>query len=221
MSAYNEIFESQRSATIEIIAATLPAKPDPVVRASAGETEIGISWTAPDDGDSDILSYSIESDGGTGGQFSEIATTGAATTTYLHTDLNNGVVYAYRVIAINEIGESEPSDPVSLRAAISPDPPSAPRKTYADGTRIEIEWDPPAGNGGDTITKYEVFMDDTSGSGFQSLGFTTDGSVTSWVQTDSIIEGQPYYFKVVAFNSIAQGSLSPASEKIIAATIPS
>lgn len=38
VSAYNEVFESQRSATIEIVAATLPAKPDPIERASAGET---------------------------------------------------------------------------------------------------------------------------------------------------------------------------------------
>lgn len=129
-------------------------------------------------------------------------------------------MYAFRVIATNEIGESEPSDPVSLRSAVAPDAPSAPVKTFADGTRIEIEWDPPAGTGGDAITKYEVFMDDTSGSGFQSLGFTTDGSVTTWAQTDSIVEGDSYYFKVSAYNSISQGSLSSASDKIIAATVP-
>ena len=69
VAAYNEVFESDRSSTIEIIAATVPAKPDPVSRSSAGTTEIGISWVAPNDGDNAIQGYIIESDGGLGGQF--------------------------------------------------------------------------------------------------------------------------------------------------------
>lgn len=163
----------------------------------------------------------IQSDGGDGGSFEQIAASGAATTTFLHTELENGTVYAYRIIAQNEIGDSEPSDPVSLRAAIAPEAPNAPVKTFANGSRIEIAWDAPADSGGSSITKYEVFMDDTQGSGFQSLGFTADGSTTSWTQEDSISEGQPYYFKVSAYNEISAGALSQASQKIIAATVPS
>ena len=166
VSAYNSLFESLKSNTVEIIAATRPAKPDPVTRSSGGLTEIVISWTAPDDGDNPISGYIVESDGGNGGSFSQIATSGAATTTFSHTDLTNGAVYAYRVIAKNEIGDSDPSDPVSFRAAIAPAAPSAPAKTFADSSRIEISWIASADNGGSVITKYEVFMDDTSGAGF-------------------------------------------------------
>ena len=176
---------------------------------------------APDDGDNALTGYVIESDGGNGGSFTQIGTSGAATTTFVHTDLDNGVVYAYRVIAQNEVGDSDPSDPVSFRAAVSPGAPSAPTKTFADGTTIEIEWTAPVDNGGSSIIKYEVFMDDTDGNGFQSLGFTADGTVTTWTQTNSIIEGEPYYFKVRAYNEIASGLLSQASQKIIAATVPS
>ena len=70
------------------------------------------------------------------------------------------------MIAQNEVGDSEPSDPTSLRAAVAPDAPSAPVKTFANGSTIEISWNAPADNGGSVITKYEVFSDDTSGSGF-------------------------------------------------------
>ena len=70
VSVYNEIFESSRTATIEVIAATLPSKPDPITRASAGVTEIGIQWTEPDSGNNPITGYIIESDGGNGGSFS-------------------------------------------------------------------------------------------------------------------------------------------------------
>ena len=98
-------------------------------------------------------------------------------------------MYAYRVIAFNEVGDSDPSDPVSLIAAVSPSAPSAPVKTFANSARIEIAWTAPVDTGGSTITKYEVWMDDTLGSGFQSLGYTADGTVTTWTQTADINEG--------------------------------
>ena len=180
ITAYNSLFEGPLSDSIEIIAATAPAKPDPVIRASGGLTEIVVSWTAPNDGDNTITGYIIESDGGDGGSFSQIGTSGAATTTFSHQDLTNGAVYAYRIIASNEVGSSEPSDPVSFRAAVAPGSPSAPTKAFADGTKIDISWNAPADNGGSALTKYEVFMDDTQGGGFQSLGFTADGTITTW-----------------------------------------
>ena len=67
VSAYNEVFEGPRSETVEIIAGTVPAKPDPIIRDSTGLTEIGISWSAPTDGNNAITGYIIESDGGVGG----------------------------------------------------------------------------------------------------------------------------------------------------------
>jgi hypothetical protein len=43
---------------------------------------------------------------------------------------------------------------------------------------------------------------------------------TTWSQSTGIVEGNSYYFKVSAFNEIDAGAQSPASEKIIAATVP-
>jgi len=99
VAAYSDVFESAKSNIIEIIAGTVPYKPDPITRSAASLTEIGISWSAPFNGDNAITAYIIESDGGSGGSFSQIGTSGAATISFLHTGLNNGQVYAYRVIA--------------------------------------------------------------------------------------------------------------------------
>ena len=35
-------------------------------------------------------------------------------------------------------------------------------------------------------------MDNTQGNGFESLGFTNDGSTTTWIQENTIVEGEPY-----------------------------
>ena len=69
VSAYNDIGEGAQSLTIEIIAATVPAKPDPVTRFSSGSTSIGFSWVAPNDGHNSITGYIIKSNGGSGNAF--------------------------------------------------------------------------------------------------------------------------------------------------------
>jgi titin len=143
--------------TTEVIAATVPATPDPVVRSSSGETSIGIQWSAPDNGYNSITGYIIKSNGGSGSTFSEIGTTGPATTTFTETGLTNGQVYEFIVIAENEVGASEPSSPTALRVAVVPDAPGAPVKTFADGSTIEISWTAPSNNGGSVVTKYEIF----------------------------------------------------------------
>ena len=206
VSSHNDIGESDQSLTIEIIAATVPAKPDPVTRSSSGATEIGFSWVAPDNGFNTVTGYVLKSNGGSGNVFTQIGTTGPATTTFTESGLGNGLVYEFIVIAQNEVGDSEPSDPTSLRAAVAPDAPGAPVKTFANGSTIEIAWAAPASDGGSVITKYEVFSDDTLGGGFQHLGYTADGVTTTWSQSAGIVEGGSYYFKVSAYNEIDAGS---------------
>jgi len=69
------------------------------------------------------------------------------------------------------------------------------------------------------LTKYQVYMDDTLGGGFVSVGFTADALTTSWTQP-SLATGGSYYFKISAFNVIGEGTQSASSSKIIAAVVP-
>ena len=59
-----------------------------------------------------------------------------------------------------------------------------------------IVWDAPAYDGGNSITNYEVFMDDGSGGDFSSLGLT---ATLTWTST-GLSSGLLYKFKVAAFN---------------------
>ena len=190
------------------------------MRYSSGETSIGFQWSAPANGYNSITGYIVKSNGGSGSTFSEIGTTGPATTTFTETGLANGQVYEFIVIATNEVGSSDPSSPTALRVAVVPDAPGAPAKTFANGSTIEIQWTAPADNGGSVITKYEILQDDGLGGGFQSIGFTADGVTTTHSQSVGIIEGGSYFYRIGAFNEIGPGALSQASGKIIAAVVP-
>ena len=67
--------EGPETNEISIIAATEPAQPDPPIRLSSSLSSITIEWTTPDDGGSELLSYTLQRNVGTGSSvFSDIAT---------------------------------------------------------------------------------------------------------------------------------------------------
>ena len=94
---------------------SVPGAPMSLVATTVSATEIGLSWMAPsDDGGSPITGYKLayHKDGATAfGQ--EIMGIAADATSYAHTGLDKGTAYHYRLIALNEIGESAPSNEAS------------------------------------------------------------------------------------------------------------
>lgn len=68
--------------------------------------------------------------------------------------LKSGSFYRFQVSAINDVGESSPSAEVSLQAADLPDAPSQPQLVSSTTNSVVISWEPPADNGGATITQY-------------------------------------------------------------------
>ena len=94
------------------VASSVPGKPTGLTATASGESQIDLSWTAPDDnGGTAIIGYKIEvSNHGT--TWSDLVEdTGNTDTTYSHTGLSPSVIRYYRVSAINGIGASDdPSD---------------------------------------------------------------------------------------------------------------
>ena len=93
------------------VASSIPGKPTGLTATASGESQIDLSWTAPDDnGGTAIIGYRIEvSNHGT--RWSDlVGDTGNTDTTYSHTGLSASVIRYYRVSAINGIGASDPSD---------------------------------------------------------------------------------------------------------------
>ncbi|MGO4104943.1 beta-propeller fold lactonase family protein [Leifsonia sp. YAF41] len=82
-----------------------------------------LTWTAPtSDGGSPIVGYRIERSID-GGPFSAIVDdTGSPDTAYTDAEIDEGVVYTYRVYALNAVGQSDPSNEafVDVPGAIAP-----------------------------------------------------------------------------------------------------
>lgn len=110
--------------TGELVSAATPipaARPDaPAVRASAGNQQVVVSWTAPADNGSPITGYTVQMNEETA------ISVEAGQTRYTFTGLENGTEYTFKVVAVNAIGSSEAGTAVAA--------PKAPSGGFGGGT---------------------------------------------------------------------------------------
>lgn len=129
---------------------------------------------------------------------------------YTQTDLKPGTPYTYAVKATNFRGVQ-----VGLEVTFTTliDPPSEPQlKATVSGSSIILDW-VPSGDGGSAITRYNIYRDTASGA--KTLLKTVSNTPTSY--TDILVSnGQTYYYKVSAVNSIGEGAMSNEAS----ATVP-
>jgi fibronectin type 3 domain-containing protein len=107
VSAVNSTGESANSAQASATP-TAPTQPQPPaaptgLQATAGNTQVTLSWTAS----SGAMSYNVKRGTTSGGPYTKISS--PATTSFTDTGLTNGVTYFYVVSAVNANGESNNS----------------------------------------------------------------------------------------------------------------
>ena len=59
---------------------------------------------------------------------------------------------------MNTFGDGPYSSATAIIAAVVPDQPGAPTTTDTGSSSIEIDWNPPASDGGSAITSYTVYI---------------------------------------------------------------
>ncbi|UCE37929.1 MAG: fibronectin type III domain-containing protein [Thermoplasmata archaeon] len=97
-------------------------------------------------------------------------------------------------------------------------PPDKPKNLIAtpSNSEITISWEAPDSDGGSSITGYKIYRGNTS-DGEKYL--TTVGNILTYTDT-SLTNGQTYWYKVSAVNSIGEGPLSNEASAS-PATVPS
>ena len=85
--------------------------------------------------------------------------------------------------------------------------PSAPQNLTAvpaRGKGVQLNWSPPASNGGSPITGYRIYRGTSSGG---EVFLTSVGNVTSF-KDNQTVRGQTYYYIITAVNAVGEGPFS-------------
>ncbi len=184
-----------------------PAAPTNLT-ATAGNTQVSLSWAAS----SGATSYNVKRSTVSGGPYANVAT-GVKTTGYTDTGLTNGTTYYYVVSAVNAAGESPDSNQASATPTCST--PAAPTglTPTAGNAQVSLSWNASSG-----ATSYNVKRSTISGGSYTTIA----SGVTSTSYTDTgLTNGITYYYVVSASNACGESANSgQVSATPAAASLP-
>lgn len=168
---------------------TVRDRPDAPSAPSVVEVRNGtvvLTWTAPSSNGSPITRYVVSGDGG----FSQ----DCPATTCTLSGLRNGQDYRFTVVAVNEVGESDPSAPSETATPdAKPDTPQPPTLKPAD-KQLEVSWAAPA-NEGSPIRSYTLEISPPGPAGSQITGVTGTSTTITGLEN-----GVSYRVRVQALN---------------------
>ncbi|MBL4596255.1 MAG: fibronectin type III domain-containing protein, partial [Robiginitomaculum sp.] len=213
-SAQNTIGFSPASTPVSVTPATLPGI---VTGLSAipDNKQVSLSWVAPSDGGSPITDYIIEystDNGVTWTTFTDGTSTGTST---IVIGLSNGRDYQFRVSAVNDIGNGDPSTTTTATPITVAASPTGLTATTFSSTQINLSWNAPTSSGGSTVTGYLIERYDDVTETFEPLVDDTGSTTTTHSDTE-LDSGIKYEYRVSA---ITEGGTGDPSGKSSATTL--
>jgi hypothetical protein len=210
---------AEASVTITVVAQTEPPT-RPVALAAAvalpgnalGSGQVQLSWLVPaSDGGSAITDYVV--------QFRTVQAVAwltfvdgvSPTTSALINGLANGQEYRFRVVARNEVGDSEASESVSATPRTVPGAPTALAVAVAPVTgvgsgQVRLTWAAPSSTGGAPLTGW-IVQRSTNGVAWTTVTAALPSSARSYTAI-GLANGTRYYFRVIASNAAGNGAAS-------------
>ena len=197
--AVNSVAPGEPAEATESLAESAPGAPGNL-QTSVGDRRITLSWSAPEDGGSQILRYEYRYRS-SGGSWSDWMTTSGTSTTI--SDLTNGTEYQFQVRAVNSVGEGTAAEDSATPGRV----PGAPTGLTArvKSETVTLMWGMPDDNGGAAITRYEVSYR-MNGSGWSNWFTVAGGANANSYTMDGLTNGIGHEFQVRAVNAIGSGA---------------
>jgi len=196
VSAYNANGESPQSSAY-VSVTTAPDIPADLTKTAATSTSITLSWSAVT-GATGYYIYRSTTSTGTFTQVGSLLTT----TSYTDTGLTASTAYYYKVAANNTNGTGTQSAYISVTTMLAT--PTGLATIPATSTSITISW-----NSVTEATGYYLYRSTSSEGPFDKLD-TGTLTTTSYTDDNGILTNTTYYYKVAAYNSAGESSLSDA-----------
>ena len=162
--------------------------------ATSGAGQVILDWT----GLSGASSYSVYWDNVPDVSSSSTAITSVRKDYYMHSELDNGTTYFYKVAGENSAG----TGPLSIEVSASTPLPAPDNLSAITGfNQIALDWDNVTG-----AASYTLFWDNSS-------GITSSDTAITLISTDnythtSLDNNTTFYYKIAAVNSSGTGTLS-------------
>ncbi len=207
VTAYNKIGESEPSSIIEITPFGTPGTPTDFYLVP-GDGFINIFWNGPDhDGGSPVIGYEVFK-GEKENDLTIFTPLDDEDHFFNDTEVINGKVYFYRILAKNNIGTGPSTKILGAIPGGLPTPPTSIIITPHDGY-VDIFWDGPLDDGGFPITKVSIYRGSNENNPDRIFG--TDQEKGSY-RDKALVNGEKYYYSLTCMNSIGESSQSEIFE---------
>ena len=182
--------DRQVSGEIRVTVRGLPDAPSAPRIGEVGDGFVELNFSAGPDNGAPITGYEVTSVTGP-----SISRTCSSTSCTID-GLTNGSEYTFQVIAINEVGESDPSAASAVaRPDVRPDKPAQPTVERGDG-QLTVTWTPPT-NRGSALQSYTVQIYDSSN---QAVSSREVAAGTTQTVFSGLENGVNYRFRLLARN---------------------
>ena len=200
ISAENDCGEGEMSAYFleTTIDCPKPSMPGSVSAEALSSTSIKITWESV----SGAISYDIYRSNTADGQYSKIENT--ASNTFTNDGLLPSTTRYYKIVAINDCGESATSSYASATTQSCP-AIAAPTNVFAQSkssTSIEISWDEV-----NTAVSYQIYRSTSATGTYSSVGSTTGKENTSYTD-EGLSTAQTFYYRVTATSDCTESARS-------------
>ena len=199
VAANNLVGSSAQSPELSVSTPSVPSAVSDLAGSTVSDTAINLTWSAPSNGGSNIIDYSVYRDG--------VSIDTVTTPGYSDTGLTQQTSYTYTVYARNNVGTSLISNSVSQETHGVPAAVPSFQATSASLDAITLSWTEP-NDYNSAITNYVIERESPVGGGFAPLD--TISPATTYSDT-GLVSVQEYNYRIKAVNAYGNGPTTTSS----------